>query len=214
MRALIIHTMSAIARAVSLALISTIIVGVVAGAYATRTLSGGPATASSTTFANQMSSTTLASSSSTSTSQSSVQSTTTGIWSMPPPKTASTTYNGTWSFLATVSQGETSLQVNANLTYIGASNATFIFGDPTSLARVVAQNGTVVWQEISTDLLYLQNVTTGQSFSSEILVPTSNLQLGQNYTLIVYPQLSTSSGFLDQYLQVEITFIPLATTAS
>jgi hypothetical protein len=204
--------MSAIARAVSVALISTIIVSVVAGAYATRSLSGSPASGSSTLLTSQASSTSFASSISTSTRHAS-QSTTTGSWSMPPPKSVSTTYNGTWSFSATTSQGETTLQINANLIYIGASDATFTFGDPTSLGRVVAQNGTVVWQEITTDLLYLQNVTTGRSFISEILAPTSNLQLGQNYTLIVYPQVSSSSGYVDQDLQVKITFIPLAATA-
>jgi hypothetical protein len=203
--------MPAIAKAASLAIISVIIAGgVLGGLYVTQAL--GSSFGTTTTASSLTGGGTITSSSTITSSQSAAQSTTIQIWSMPPPKSANVAYMGTWLFSASESQGETTIQVNANLTYVASSNSTFTFGDPTSLARVQAFNGTIVWQEVTTDLLLLQNVSYGKSFASQFQIPTSNLELNQNYTLVVYPQVYASNRFLGNDLEVEFVFMPLAST--
>jgi hypothetical protein len=200
--------MPAIAKLLSIAIIAVVTAGALGGAYITTALNNG----SRTTLATGATEPSSTISSSITSSKSSTESSVTQIWSMPPPKSGNATYNGEWFFSARESQGETTIQVNANLTYIAKSNATFEFGEPNAIARVEAANGTIVWQEISTDLLVLENVSYGRSYVSQVQVPTSNLELNQNYTLTVYPQLNASGGFLGNDLQVEFVFSPLATT--
>jgi hypothetical protein len=134
--------------------------------------------------------------------------TSTTIYSMPPPNTV-TSASGQWKFTAMTSQGEMVLGVSANLTFTGRTNATYDFGDPLILCEVQASNGTLVWAEITTELLRMETVTPGQLFSDDTQVPTSQLILGQTYTLLVFPQVS-ASGFSGHSLQVKFTFSPLA----
>lgn len=109
------------------------------------------------------------------------------------------------------SQGELGLGVTGNLTYFGASNSTYTFGDPLMLCQIVAQNGTIVWSEVTTELLMLRAVTPGQTFSDITQVPTSQLVLGQTYTLLVYPQVN-GNGFSGSSVEQKFSFSPLAAT--
>jgi hypothetical protein len=197
--------MSSFAWAVGISLALTIVTGVFVGAYITGTLGG----AARTSTVNTSQSSTTNSFGSTS-SQSYSQPLSTVIWSLPPPSTVTKNYNGTWRFSATEDQSELSIELSANLTYTGQSRSTFFFGEPTSIAQVVAQNGTIVWSEVTTDLLVRMSVTAGENFSSQTQIPTSSLQLGQNYTLVVYPQVSSSSGFFGKELEIQFMFSPLA----
>ena len=112
---------------------------------------------------------------------------------------------GGWQFTVTETQAEIAIGVAANLTYIGNNNATYAFGVPLVMTEIQASNGTIVWSEITTELLRLQNVSRGETFSDSEQVPTAELQLGQSYELLVHPQLS-GNGVSWQGLQVNFNF--------
>lgn len=135
----------------------------------------------------------------------------TTIYSMPPPNTGVVSGDG-WRFTALISQYETGINVSANMTYVGSSNATYYFGAPLILCQIEAQNGTIVWSEVTTMLLRIQPVTPGQTFSDSAQVPTSQLVLGQEYTLVVYPQIS-GNGYSGSSAKVSFSFSPLAVTS-
>jgi hypothetical protein len=135
----------------------------------------------------------------------------TPIYSMPPPNSHTSTSDG-WQFNATISHAEMGLGVSGNLTYVGTSNATYDFGVPLILCEIQAQNGTIVWGEITTMLLRQQTVAPGQTFSDSTQVPTSQLVLGQTYTLLVFPQVS-GNGFSGHSVEQSFSFSPLAVTS-
>jgi hypothetical protein len=100
------------------------------------------------------------------------------IYSLPPPQSMTTTLNG-WQFTVTETEAEISIGVAANLTYAGNVNLTYAFGAPLVMIQIQAQNGTTVWSEVTAELLRLQMVTHGETFSDTDQAPTTQLQLGQ-----------------------------------
>ncbi len=111
---------------------------------------------------------------------------------------------GEWQFFVAETQGHGSINVVANLTYLGDSNATYTFGAPVVLAQIEEANGTVIWSEVTTELLRLQVVTPGYNETDTTQVPTTELALGQVYTLIVFPQVG-GNGLSGRQLEVNFT---------
>lgn len=136
----------------------------------------------------------------------------THIYSLPPPN-SHTSINDGWKFTAVFTPYEMGIGVSGNLTYVATGNATYDFGDPLILCDIQAQNGTIVWGEITTMLLMQKTVSPGQTFSDATQVPTSQLVLGQTYSLLVYPQVS-GNGLSGQALELSFSFSPLAVNST
>lgn len=97
-----------------------------------------------------------------------------------------------WNFTVeigsnTVRQGQEILLM-ANLTNLGPNLTNFSWTDPFINVIVYDSNGTIVWTWYQSDISY-ENLTisSGDSFSQNVSVPTSLLTIGQSYSIEVAP---------------------------
>jgi len=111
------------------------------------------------------------------------------------------TSNATWKFIvstnATTVESGQSILLWANLTNTSPSNKTIRpFVEPYINPGVIAANGTIVWAWNPPEVTWPNwNVTSGQSLSERVYIPTTNLRDGV-YTIQVAP---LSSEFSENF---------------
>lgn len=120
--------------------------------------------------------------------------------------------NSSWKFVAsinatTVGYGQ-SLLLWANLTNISPSNRTIRpYVGPFINPSITAANGTVVWAWNPPEVTWRNmNVTSGQTLSQRVDIPTANLRDGV-YTIDVAPLSSEFSGNFNLTLRFSVQIV-------
>lgn len=115
-----------------------------------------------------------------------------GFWLYcPDPLRISANWNGAWNLTATISTdsvvGNEGILLKANLTS-GTNQTIKQFVEPVINYKVYAANGTLLWGWNPPQTTYPNmNVSSGQTFSQNAVVPTYPLESGQAYLLEVIP---------------------------
>lgn len=123
--------------------------------------------------------------------------------------------NSEWHFEANVSQNESGITVQSNLTSIVNRTRTAIFGDPVVIVVIKQLNGTIVYSPVITALARIVNVSFDQSFVSTHQIQVA-LQAHQIYVFVIIPQVGDNSTSGAPGVNIEFTplFNENITTAS
>jgi hypothetical protein len=114
--------------------------------------------------------------------------------------------NSEWHFEANISQNESGITVQSNLTSIVNRTRTAIFGDPVVIVVIKQLNGTIVYLPVITALARIVNVSFDQSFVSTQQIQVA-LQAHQIYVFVIAAQVGDNSTSGAPGVNVE--FIPL-----
>ena len=121
--------------------------------------------------------------------------------------------NSEWHFEAIVSQNESGIVVQSNLTSIINRTRTAIFGDPIVTVVVKQLNGTVVYSPVITALARIVNVSFGQSFLTTQQIQVA-LQPHETYNFVITPQVGDNSTSGAPGVSIEFTPLFSETTAT
>jgi hypothetical protein len=117
-----------------------------------------------------------------------------------------------WKFVVSINtttvEGGQSLLLWANLTNTSPSNQTIRpFVEPFINPRVLAANGTVVWAWDPPEVTWTNwNVTSGQSLSQQVDVPTTSIRWGSAYLIEVAPLSSQFSNDFNLTLRFSVQY--------
>ncbi len=140
-------------------------------------------------------------------------STTTSLSEKLSTSNSSVVSNSEWHFEAIVTQNESGIVVQSNLTSIVNRTRTAIFGDPTVIVVIRQLNGTVVYSPVITALARIVNVSFGQSFLSTQQIQVA-LQAHEAYNFVITPQVGDNSTSGAPGVSIEFTPLFSETTAT
>lgn len=81
---------------------------------------------------------------------------------------------------------------------------------PLANPAIYTQNGKPVWTYEQLGTTAIQQITPGEKFGDQLLIPTTELQAGQSYIFTSSPNIGNDFGPIGQYLQVYATINVLA----